>query len=394
MSEKREQKSVWERTSVQCLYRHGKSGIYYARASDGKRKIWRTLKTKSLSVARLRLADHLKEIRRVRESNQAVESGEVTMRDVVAVYQERFESNTHLVESTKHVRRTALGRLLKTWPGIEKLHPRQVTTARIHDWAARLKKHGTGFSPPGSRCPPKRKKGISASSVNQTVATLKRLMKIAMEKGAIYSNPTDAEPPEGMERLRAKETNKKIRLPSKKEFSQLFKVIESSGSGWAPYAADLSRFLAYSGTRVGEARRMTWRHIDFGKGQLYIPGTKSETSDRVVPMLKPMRELLNRLYTEANEPKHDNRILRVGECQKSLDRACELLGIERITHHDLRHLFATVCIESGVDIPTVSRWLGHKDGGALAMRIYGHLRDDHSKYAAERVNFDDDEPAV
>jgi len=34
----------------------------------------------------------------------------------------------------------------------------------------------------------------------------------------------------------------------------------------------------------------------------------------------------------------------------------------------LRHLFATRCIESGVDIPTVSRWLGHKDGGALAMK--------------------------
>ena len=28
----------------------------------------------------------------------------------------------------------------------------------------------------------------------------------------------------------------------------------------------------------------------------------------------------------------------------------------------------------GVDIPTVSRWLGHKDGGALAMKVYGHLR--------------------
>ncbi|MES2706748.1 MAG: tyrosine-type recombinase/integrase [Verrucomicrobiota bacterium] len=43
----------------------------------------------------------------------------------------------------------------------------------------------------------------------------------------------------------------------------------------------------------------------------------------------------------------------------------------RITHHDLRHFFATVCIESGVDIPTVSRWLGHRDGRALAMRTYG-----------------------
>ena len=62
-------------------------------------------------------------------------------------------------------------------------------------------------------------------------------------------------------------------------------------------------------------------------------------------------------------------------------------GMARITHHDLRHLFATRCIESGVDIPTVSRWLGHRDGGALAMRTYGHLRDQHSTEMAQRVTF-------
>jgi integrase len=53
----------------------------------------------------------------------------------------------------------------------------------------------------------------------------------------------------------------------------------------------------------------------------------------------------------------------------------------------LRHLFATRCIESGVDIPTVSRWLGHKDGGALAMKTYGHLRDEHSQAMAAKVAF-------
>ncbi|MES1180609.1 MAG: tyrosine-type recombinase/integrase, partial [Verrucomicrobiota bacterium] len=63
------------------------------------------------------------------------------------------------------------------------------------------------------------------------------------------------------------------------------------------------------------------------------------------------------------------------------------LGISRFTHHDLRHLFATRCIESGVDIPTVSRWLGHKDGGALAMKTYGHLRDEHSTKMAQKVVF-------
>lgn len=82
--------------------------------------------------------------------------------------------------------------------------------------------------------------------------------------------------------------------------------------------------------------------------------------------------------------------MTVRECQKSMENACKRLGIPRITHHDLRHLFATRCIESGVDVPTVSRWLGHKDGGALAMRVYGHLRDQHSAAMARRVSFNSD----
>jgi integrase len=55
----------------------------------------------------------------------------------------------------------------------------------------------------------------------------------------------------------------------------------------------------------------------------------------------------------------EKSIMRVFECQKSIDRAAKPAGAKRITHHDLRHLFATRCIENGVDSPTVSRWLGH-----------------------------------
>jgi hypothetical protein len=34
-----------------------------------------------------------------------------------------------------------------------------------------------------------------------------------------------------------------------------------------------------------------------------------------------------------------------------------------------------------------SRWLGHRDGGALAMKVYGHLRDQHSSEMAQKVTF-------
>lgn len=87
-----------------------------------------------------------------------------------------------------------------------------------------------------------------------------------------------------------------------------------------------------------------------------------------------------------NEGLHEP-VMRVFECQNSMTNAAAKTGMKRITHHDLRHLFATMCIESGVDIPTVSRWLGHKDGGALCMKTYGHLREDHSFVQAQRVNF-------
>jgi integrase len=101
-----------------------------------------------------------------------------------------------------------------------------------------------------------------------------------------------------------------------------------------------------------------------------------------------MRLLLERIRGERGENEFlANPVMRVHECQGAINSACKSLGITRFTHHDLRHLFATRCIESGVDIPTVSRWLGHKDGGALAMKTYGHLRDQHSNEMAQKVTF-------
>ena len=97
--------------------------------------------------------------------------------------------------------------------------------------------------------------------------------------------------------------------------------------------------------------------------------------------------LFQSMRSERGGSSLDERVFGVGECQKALDRACKKVGADRLTHHDLRHLFATRCIESGVDIPTVSRWLGHKDGGALAMKTYGHLRREHSIAQAQRVTF-------
>ena len=140
-----------------------------------------------------------------------------------------------------------------------------------------------------------------------------------------------------------------------------------------------------------QAANINWADCDFEKREIVVrgdpeTGTKNWTIRRV-PMIPDMIELLQRLRAERQDEPASQRVMRVRECQIAINSACKKLGIARFTHHDLRHLFATLCIESGVDIPTVSRWLGHKDGGALAMKVYGHLRDQHSVAMAQRVTF-------
>jgi integrase len=152
----------------------------------------------------------------------------------------------------------------------------------------------------------------------------------------------------------------------------------------------------FGGFRKSEASNVTWGDIDLDRGFITVRGdTKTGTKNsevRRVPIIAEMRVLLEKLQSERPERKLTDRVMDVSECQKAMTRASTELGIKRLTHHDLRHLFATRCIESGVDIPTVSRWLGHKDGGALAMKVYGHLRDDHSAEMAQKVTFSKAQP--
>jgi integrase len=224
----------------------------------------------------------------------------------------------------------------------------------------------------------------SPQSFNNTVGTLRTILEIAVERGIRYTNPCA-----GIKRARIRP--KQLTLPTQSQFLALAEEIRSVPFGPGLASADFVEFFAYSGLRKGEARFVTWADCDFAKEEIVVrghPETGTKNSEvRHVPMIPDMRQLLERLRAEQPDETPDKPVMRVNECQGALTRSCKALGIHRITHHDLRHLFATRCIEAGVDIPTVSRWLGHKDGGALAMKVYGHLRDQHSQSMAKRVTF-------
>ena len=58
-----------------------------------------------------------------------------------------------------------------------------------------------------------------------------------------------------------------------------------------------------------------------------------------------------------------------------------------IAFHDLRHHFISYCVMSGIDYMTIASWVGHRDGGVLIGKVYGHLADSHKKAQADKLNF-------
>ncbi len=59
-------------------------------------------------------------------------------------------------------------------------------------------------------------------------------------------------------------------------------------------------------------------------------------------------------------------------------------GLEHIRFHDLRHTFATLALQNGVDVKTVSSMLGHYDAG-FTLRTYTHATRQMQRRAAEKM---------
>ncbi|MEO6874546.1 MAG: site-specific integrase [Opitutaceae bacterium] len=371
----------WERTNVTNLLRNRQSGNYYARVKVNGKQKWRSLETTVFSVAKLRVADAEKEIRSQGIASKAeVESGngdETHVGRFATIYRQRTADNASLSAGTKLRRDIAVKAILKTWPELADRDVRRLTPTDCRTWAAKAFREGTGFIAPKVKTV---RKGMSPSAFNKCVDTLRSILEIARELGVIYKNPAT-------EIAKARIRQKRLELPSAKQFQEIVKHIATAGARWSLDCADMVRFLTYSGARLREATALRWSHVNPVKNEITIPGTKSGSSYRIVPLFPGLVALLTEIKSRRGPEAQIAPIIRVGGCLGALESACKAVGLKPINHHDLRHLFATRCIESGVDIPTVSRWLGHSDGGALAMKTYGHLRQEHSAAQAAKVSF-------
>ena len=385
--EKGKAENVWERTNVTNLLRNRESGTYYARVKVNGKQKWRTLETSLFSVAKLRLSDKEREIRAQgiaeKGDSRAAGADEMAVGHFIGIFRERTKHDASLAPATRERRDTAIKAVTTTWPELVGRDIRRITPPDCRVWAGTALREGTGFIAPNVKT---KRKGMSASAFNKSVDALRAVFAIACEQGVIYKNPA-------AEIVKAPAKQKRLELPTVAQFNAITDSIAKAGSKWSRDCADLVRFLAYSGLRLREATALRWRHVNAEKKQIQVPGTKTASSYRIIPIFPALDALLTEIRARRGDEAAEAPILMVGGSLGALESACASAGLKAINHHDLRHLFATRCIESGVDIPTVSRWLGHSDGGALAMKTYGHLRQEHSQAQAAKVNFGSTVPA-
>ena len=348
------------------LLQYVTSGTYFARVKIKGKIIRQSLETDVWTTAKLKLLDFLKEQQNHKRDHKQFP----LFSHAVEQFKQEVGRDASMKDSSKHYRMICIRKIELTRPELWKKRIDEITLEECKEWGAKLREE------------------IASQYFNNTVNTLRLILDMAIENhrkagGVPIPNPAKELAP-------ARIKSKQLKLPEPDQFRELVAHVRKQNS-WGKASTELIEFLAYSGLRLyTEAHWVTWEDIDWTRKEIVVRGNSQTGTKnwemRRIPILPNMEELLQRLAKQREQPLA-GKILRILECPKTLKEACKAIGIPALRHHDLRHLFATRCIESGVDIPTVSRWLGHKDGGALAMKVYGHLRNEHSQAMAQKVRF-------
>ena len=159
-----------------------------------------------------------------------------------------------------------------------------------------------------------------------------------------------------------------------------------------------------SGLRKGELVALLWDDLDIQNrtisvskqyiknpsGKLTLSRPKTETSVRRVSIPQEAVDLLVREHEKHPDNPYMFPSSTTGEMYypdsvvKLHEKILKDAGLEHIRFHDLRHTFATLALQNGVDIKTVSSMLGHYDAG-FTLRTYTHATRQMQDRAAETM---------
>ena len=214
--------------------------------------------------------------------------------------------------------------------------------------------------------------GLSASYVRDIIIVFKSMLHYAQEEHHFQISLKNVVLP--------KTEKKKIEKIGGDEHKKLVHYLKSHLN---PTSLGILISL-YMGLRIGELCGLKWSDVDFSNKVLYIRRTvqriaahstgkqktkvvittpKSDSSLRAIAIPDFIMLLLEKLRAD------DDAYLLSG-CEKVVEprtyqyrykKMLAAASVENHNYHQLRHTFATNCMENGFDIKTLSMVLGHKN---------------------------------
>ena len=251
------------------------------------------------------------------------------------------------------------------------------------------------------------KENVSPRTINLDVIALRVVFKRALSDGLVQRLP--------MEGLRPLKTSTKKRslftaADLDKLYQAAFETKQNKQGGDVPVTenaqefVDYIRVLAYSGARRNEALGICWEDVDFGNSQLFIRRQITERGiedlknrdARVVDFNPKLKAHLLDMKARSHDvsqwlfpsPQRGEKDIPAKTFRESLVLVRERAKLPSFGFHDCRHHFISMGVMSGIDFMTIAAWVGHKDGGVLIGKVYGHLANEHRKAMAGRMNFE------
>lgn len=149
-----------------------------------------------------------------------------------------------------------------------------------------------------------------------------------------------------------------------------------------PHAAAAIRLLIFTGARLREILHLQWDQIDFERGILNLPTSK--TGKKTIVLNAPALSILSSLpkvgkFVIAGENPERPR----SDLKKPWRAVATKAGFEGVRIHDLRHTHASVGVGAGLGLPIIGKLLGHSQ--AATTERYAHLDNDPLKRASEHI---------
>jgi integrase len=153
-----------------------------------------------------------------------------------------------------------------------------------------------------------------------------------------------------------------------------------------PHATAALRLLIFTGARLREILHLRWEHVDFQRGLLLLPDSK--TGRKTIVLNAPALAVLSALprigsYVIAGE----NAGAKDEKPRADLNRPWRMVakhaGLEGVRIHDLRHTHASFGAGAGLGLPIIGKLLGHTQ--ASTTQRYAHLDADPLRRASEHI---------